>query len=97
MQAVGCLAIMQPIQFVVKEKRMKRFIRVALPALLLVVSLAPPPSMADSRLHKLSLKLCKQKYKDAVRGAKYLRGRQRKERIEQAKQDKKECERHAAI
>jgi hypothetical protein len=76
---------------------MKRFIRVALPSLLLVVSLAPPPSLADSRLHHAALKLCKQKYKDAVRGAKYLRGRQRKERIEQAKQDRKECERHAAI
>jgi len=92
---------MQPIQFAIKEKSMKRFIRVALPALLLVVLLvvllAPAPSMADSRLHHMALKLCKQKYKDAVRGAKYLRGRQRKERIEQAKQDRKECERHAAI
>jgi len=76
---------------------MKRFIRVALPGILLVVSLAPAPALADSHLHHLAIKLCKQKYKDAVRGAKYLRGRQRKERVEQAKQDRKECERHAAI
>ena len=75
---------------------MKRFIRVALVSLLLVVSLAPVVSMADSHLHHMAIKLCKQKYKDAVRGSKYLRGRQRKERIEQAKLDRKECERHAA-
>lgn len=75
---------------------MKRFIRVALPGLLLVVSLAPAVSLADSRLHHAAIKLCKQKYKDAVRGAKYLRGRQRQERIEEAKLDRAECERHAA-
>ena len=76
---------------------MKRFTRDLPAVLLLVVSLAPPVSLADSRLHHAALKLCKQKYKDAVRGAKYLRGRQRKERIEQAKEDRKQCERHAAI
>lgn len=75
---------------------MKRIIRVALPSLLLIVSLAPVPSLADSHLHHMAVKLCKQKYKDAVRGAKYLRGRQRKARIEQAKLDRAECERHAA-
>lgn len=74
---------------------MKPLIRIALTGLALVVMLAPAASLADSRAHHRAIKVCKQHYKDAVRGAKYLRGRQRRERIEQARQDRAECERLA--
>jgi hypothetical protein len=39
--------------------------------------------------------VCKQNYKNAVRGAKYLRSHQRRERIEQARREREECERLA--
>ena len=71
---------------------MRRFMQMALSGLLLVVSLAPATTLADSREHHRAMKLCKQHYKDAVRGAKYLRGHQRRLRMEQARQDRAECE-----
>jgi hypothetical protein len=39
--------------------------------------------------------VCKQNYKNAVRGAKYLKSRQRRERIEQARREREDCERLA--
>jgi len=69
---------------------MKRILLVGLFTLLVAGSFSPIAS-ADSRASKI----CKQKYKAAVRGAKYLRSRQRGERIEQARKDLEECERLA--
>lgn len=74
---------------------MKRFVCSAILALLLAVSLTPAAALADSRAHRAAIKLCKQKYRDAVRGAKYLKSRQRSDRIEQARRERKECERLA--
>jgi hypothetical protein len=67
-------------------------------ALLLALGLNVVSSDAlakDSRQHRAAMRLCKQKYKDAIRGAKYLRSRQRRERIEQARRERAECERLA--
>jgi hypothetical protein len=71
---------------------MNRIIRVVLAGLLVVISLSPVPSFADNRDHHRAMKICKQKYRDAVRGAKYLRGHQRRLRLEQARRERAECE-----
>jgi len=52
-------------------------------------------SLADSKARKGALKVCKQNYKNAVKGAKYLKSHDRQERIEQAKREREECERLA--
>ena len=74
---------------------MKQLRSIGLIGIVLVGLLAPAATLADSREHHRAMKLCKQHYKDAVRGAKYLRGRQRRMRVEQARQDRAECERLA--
>jgi hypothetical protein len=74
---------------------MKRIALSGILGLVLVLSLAPAASSADSRAHHAAIKLCKQKYKDAIRGAKYLRSRQRRARIEEARTEREECERLA--
>jgi hypothetical protein len=52
-------------------------------------------SMADSKARSRALKVCKQRYKTAVKGAKYLKSRDRQERVAQAKMEREECERLA--
>jgi len=52
-------------------------------------------ALADSRGHHAAIKLCKQKYKDAVRGLKHLKSHQRKARIEEARREREECEKLA--
>jgi hypothetical protein len=74
---------------------MKRFVCSAILGIILAVSLAPAAALADSRAHHAAIKLCKQRYKSAVRGAKYLKSHQRRERIEQARVEREECERLA--
>jgi hypothetical protein len=61
----------------------------------LLTAVAAPDSMADSRAHRAAIKLCKKKYKEAVRGTKYLKSRQTRERMEQARRERRECERLA--
>ena len=73
---------------------MKRIVLLGSLTLLLATSFAPV-SLADSHAHHSAMKLCKQKYKNAVRGAKYLKSRQRKERIDQARRERAECEKLA--
>jgi hypothetical protein len=73
---------------------MKRVFCSAILVILLALSLTPAAS-ADSRAHHAAIKVCKQRYKSAVRGAKYLKSRQRRERIEQARREREECERLA--
>lgn len=73
---------------------MKRIVLLGSLAFLLATSLAPA-SLADSRAHRAAIKLCKQKYRNAVRGAKYLKSRQRRERIDQARMEREECEKLA--
>lgn len=62
---------------------------------LVLTTVLAPDSLADSRAHRAAIKLCKQKYKNAVRGTKYLKSRQTRERIEQARRERAECERLA--
>ncbi len=64
-------------------------------SIFLAVALTPATPLAESRAHHSAIKLCKQKYKNAVRGAKYLKSRQRNKRIEQARRERAECERLA--
>lgn len=73
---------------------MRRFVCSAILSLTIAGSLAPAV-LADSRQHHAAMKLCKQRYRTAVRGAKYLKSRQRKERIEQASREREECEKLA--
>jgi hypothetical protein len=73
---------------------MKRILLLGSLALFLSASLAPA-GLADSREHRRAIKVCKQKYKDAVRGAKYLKQKQRTERIDQARRQREECEKLA--
>ena len=74
---------------------MKRVVCSAVLSLIIAASLVPASALADSRGHHAAMKLCKQKYKDAVRGAKYLKNHQRKARIEQARREREECEKLA--
>jgi hypothetical protein len=74
---------------------MKRVVCSAILGILLALSLTPAATLADSRAHHSAIKVCKQRYKNAVRGAKYLKSRQRQERIEQARREREECERLA--
>lgn len=62
---------------------------------LLLVIIAPSSALADTRGHHAAIKLCKQKYRNAIRGAKYLKSRQRRVRIEQARREREDCERLA--
>ncbi|HKA23118.1 MAG TPA: hypothetical protein VKN18_32920 [Blastocatellia bacterium] len=73
---------------------MKRIIVIGSLALVFTTSFGFT-SLADSKARKGALKVCKQKYKNAVKGAKYLKSRDRQERIEQAKREREECERLA--
>ena len=74
---------------------MRRVICSAILGLLLAGSLTPVTAFADSRAHHAAIKVCKQRYKNAIRGAKYLKSHQRRERIEQARKEREECERLA--
>ena len=74
---------------------MKQIISCAVLSIFLAVAVTPAAALADSRAHHSAIKVCKQNYKNAVRGAKYLKSRQRRERIEQARREREECERLA--
>jgi hypothetical protein len=59
----------------------------------LVCSIIAPATLAQepNLHHHAATKVCKQRYKDAVRGARLLRGRARKIRIAEAKRERREC------
>jgi hypothetical protein len=61
--------------------------------LLIVLSLGLflAPSLADSRQHRAATKICRQRYKAAIRGLKYLKHRARQARIAAAKKERDEC------
>ncbi|HEX8184971.1 MAG TPA: hypothetical protein VF747_09480 [Blastocatellia bacterium] len=71
---------------------MKRLlIRTAL-AVTLALSLVSPAALAEhSPAHKAAIRVCKQRYRAAVRGLKRLRSRDRHLRIEQARAERREC------
>jgi hypothetical protein len=74
---------------------MKQIICCAVLSIFLAVAFTPAAALADNRAHHAAIKVCKQRYKDAVRGAKYLKSRQRRERMEEARREREECERLA--
>jgi hypothetical protein len=74
---------------------MRKVFRSALLVLAIAACLLAPATLADNKGRHAALKMCKQNYKNAVRGAKYLKGRDRKIRTEQARRDREECERLA--
>ena len=71
---------------------MKRLlIRTAL-AIALALSIGAPAAMAEhSAAHKAAIRVCKQRYKAALKGLKRLRSRDRRLRIEQARLERKQC------
>jgi len=76
--------------------RMKRSLIHAAMAIALALAVAAPPSLAkQTRAHRAALKLCKEKYKEAIRGSKYLKGHDRRVRRAQARRDREQCERMA--
>jgi len=71
---------------------MKRLlIRAALTAAL-ALSIGLPAALAEhSAAHKAAVKVCKQRYKAAIKGLKRLKSRDRHLRIEQARLERKQC------
>ena len=74
---------------------MKLFLTIALLVLTISGSFEPAAASPDSSGHHKAMRICKQKYRDAVRGIKRLKGRDRKVRYEQARRDRAECEKLA--
>lgn len=74
---------------------MKQITCGAVLSIFLAVAFLPATALAESRAHHAAVKLCKQKYKNAVRGAKYLKSKQRQDRIEQARRERAGCEKLA--
>jgi hypothetical protein len=62
---------------------------------LLIAALTLPimlsSALADSPEHRSAVKICKQRYKAAVKGAKYLKQRDREARIEEARRERANC------
>lgn len=71
---------------------MRSLIRSAVVGTMLAASLTPGAVFAQRHGRHAAIKVCKQNYKNAVRGAKYLRGPERRARIEQARIERRECE-----
>lgn len=74
---------------------MKRVVCSAVLSLIIAASLVPASALADNRGHHAAMKLCKHRYRDAIRGIKRLKSHQRKARIEQARREREECEKLA--
>ncbi|HSB12155.1 MAG TPA: hypothetical protein VLM38_21895 [Blastocatellia bacterium] len=75
---------------------MKRFmIHIGLSLAIALGAAAPASPAKQTRAHRAAMRICKQRYKDAMRGARYLRGHDRRARRAQARKDREECERLA--
>ena len=72
---------------------MKRFlIHTALAvSLALTVGSLTAPAAEHSDAHKAAVRVCKQRYKAAIRGLKRLKSRDRRLRIEQARLERRQC------
>ena len=58
----------------------------------LTLSVISPAAMAEhSAAHKAAVRVCKQRYKAAIKGLKRLRSRDRHLRIEQARLERQHC------
>ena len=74
---------------------MRSLIRSGVVGLMLAASLTPCAAIAQRYGRRADMSVCKQNYRDAVRGAKYLRWPERRSRMEQARIERRECERLA--
>ncbi|HWN99251.1 MAG TPA: hypothetical protein VNS63_08280 [Blastocatellia bacterium] len=50
------------------------------------------PAPAESPERRAALKLCKQKYREATKGKKYLKSSDRKARVAAAREERRKCE-----
>ncbi|MEK6299160.1 MAG: hypothetical protein AABO41_00435 [Acidobacteriota bacterium] len=67
-----------------------------MPAFLLVMilfgmNIAPLPARAESPERRAALKLCRQKYNETMKGAKYLKGVDRRARMTAAREERRKC------
>jgi hypothetical protein len=70
----------------------RRVIRAFLLVLILfTLNLAPQPARAESPERRAALKLCRQKYREAMRGAKYLKGSDKRARTTAAREERRQC------
>jgi len=71
---------------------MKRFLLPTAFAVALALSIGAPAAMAEhSAAHKAAVRVCKQRYKAAIKGLKRLKSRDRRLRIEQARLERQQC------
>jgi hypothetical protein len=74
---------------------MRSLIRSVVVGLMLAASLTPCSAIAQRYERRPATRLCRQNFRNAVRGARYLRGPERRRRMEQARIERTECERLA--
>jgi hypothetical protein len=58
---------------------------------MLTLPILLPSALADTPEHRAAVKICKQRYKAAIKGAKYLKQRDREARIEEARRERANC------
>ena len=56
------------------------------------LTIATLPAHAESPERKAALKLCKQKYREATKGKKYLKSSDKKARVAAAREERRKCE-----
>ena len=70
----------------------KRLIRAFLFVLILFgMGIAPLPARAESPERRAALKLCRQKYRETMKGSKYLKGADRRARMAAAREERQKC------
>ena len=69
----------------------RRLMRAFLSGLILVGLTVAQPARAESPERRAALKMCRQKYKEMTKGAKYLKGADRRARIEAAQEERRKC------
>ncbi|HYV03868.1 MAG TPA: hypothetical protein VFB82_04750 [Blastocatellia bacterium] len=70
----------------------RRLLHAFLFALILsAMNIAVTPTRAESPERRAALKLCRQKYKETMKGSKYLKGADRKVRMEAAREERRKC------
>ena len=75
-----------------KGFQMKRSLTHVALTLALALSLGSTAALSfESAAHKAAVKVCKQRYKAAIRGLKRLRSRDTRLRMEQARRERREC------
>lgn len=53
--------------------------------------IAPLPARAESPERRAAMKLCRQRYKEMMKGSKYLKGADRKARMTAAREERRKC------